>query len=842
MLPQGTVTLVFTDIEGSTRLSGALGERYADLLEAHRRVLRDAFAEHGGVEVDTQGDAFFVAFAGAHDAVAAAVDAQRGLAALDLRVRIGIHTGEPQLTAEGYYVGVDLSVGARVCAAAHGGQILLSPATHELVGADTAVLDLGEHLLKDVSGPLRLFQAVAPGLRQEFPPPRARPPGNLSKPAVDVHGRADDVRQIQELLRDHAPLVTLTGPGGVGKTTTAMKAAWGLQAEFRDGIYVVSFAAADTILGVVAEVLEVEERPNETLLEAIGERLSDRAILLVLDNLDALVASAGEVGRLLGRCPGLKVLATSRERLHLRVEREVRLAPLAETDAVALFVARAAAAGGDELEDEPALVQAICRRLDGLPLAIELAAARARALPLQTILERLERRLRFLTGGARDLPPRQRTLTATIDWSYELLPPHEQKALRALAVFVGGIPLPGAETVGPGLDVLLSLRDKSLLARSAAIGRSPRFSMLETIREYALERLVSAGEDAAARRRHAAYYLELAQQLQPDLSGPRQADALRRLGEEHENVRMALTWCDDIGDRELLVAFCAALWRFWLVRGHLTDGRAWLARALADEDESRPVVAQALFGACALNAAAGEFEDARQFATRRVDVARELHDDVDTASALSALANVNVHLGQRERAALLYEEAAGYARAADARPVLAAIVNNLGYLKLLADEPQAAVGSCSEAVALFAELGRPADAAGARLNVATAHLLLDELREAAAELGGALGEYVELEYDEGISYCLDAAAALALAQGDGRDAALLAAAAKTARDRSGVTPEPVEQRVHDTTVAAARSALDDRQFAEAWHAGASLPLGDAVRAARATALAEHSPT
>jgi predicted ATPase/DNA-binding SARP family transcriptional activator len=829
-LPRGTVTLLFTDIEGSTRLAATLRDRYGEVLEAHRRIVRAALAAHRGVEVDTQGDAFFAAFGSARDAVAAAVAAHRGLAELDdrVRVRIGLHTGEPDVAEGGYYFGIDLSVGARICAAAHGGQIVVSPSTRELLGDDVAVTDLGDHVLQDVPSPLRLFQVVADGLPHEFPPLRARPPGNLVRSPSRVYGRAGDVRAIRDLLLGHASLVTVTGPGGVGKTTTALAVAWELQEYFRDGIYAASLAAAEPngILVVLAQVLGVEERPGETLLEAVAKRVAHRAILLQLDDFESHVASAPVVAALLERCPELKVLATSRERLHLRIEREYRLGPLPDADAAAMFAARASVAGAlDDLEAEAELVQAICRRLDGLPLAIELAAARTRALPLRAIHDRLEHRLEFLTGGARDLPARQQTLVTTIAWSYDLLGAEAQAALRALAVFAGGVPLDGAEAVlprgSPAVDILLSLCDRSLLVREG-LGSVPRFSMLETIREFALERAAASGDEDEVRRRHASFVLALTKRLQPELSGPNQADVLGRLGEEHDNVRVALAWCAAANEHEMLVALCAALWRYWIVRGHLTEGRTWLERALEEQGEPRPVLAEALYGACALNAAAGAFEDARRYGADRLAVVRELDDDEGTASALLSLANVNVHLGQLDAAGELYEEAAAHARSAGAVPALAAHMNNLGYLKLLAREPQAAVDACGEAAALFRDLGRPADAAGATLNVGTAHLGLGNRDHAAEAIEAALEQYVALKYDEGISYCLDAAAALALAYGVEAGAASLAAAAEGVRAAHGVTPEPVEQRLHEETVAALADDVPER-----------LELGDAVAAARA---------
>lgn len=345
-LPSGTVTLLFTDIEGSTRLVREHGSDYEALLAEHRRVLHQAVATHHGAVVDTQGDAFFAAFARAHDAVEAAATAQRALSGGEVRVRMGIHTGEPLLTAGGYYVGVDLSRAARICAAAHGGQVLLSAATRDLVADDIETRDLGEHLLKDIDAPERLFQLMAPGLDQNVKAPRAPSPGNLPRSRTGFVGRRRELLEITHLL-EVAPVLTVTGSGGVGKTRLAVEAAQHLRQHFRDGTFFVSLASVlkpDEVMPMVAAALGVEERPGEELARTVEERLRGRELLLVLDNFESVPDAAPLVGELVDRCPQLNVLATSRDLLHLRVEHEYRLTPLAHEEAVALFSARAAAA------------------------------------------------------------------------------------------------------------------------------------------------------------------------------------------------------------------------------------------------------------------------------------------------------------------------------------------------------------------------------------------------------------------------------------------------------------------------------------------------------------------
>jgi predicted ATPase/class 3 adenylate cyclase len=845
-LPSGTVTLFFTDIEGSTRLVREHGPAYDELLAEHRRALRAAIVAHDGVEVDNQGDAFFVAFARAHNAVAAAIEAQRALAAGAVHVRMGIHTGEPSLTEGGYYVGVDISRAARICAAAHGGQVLLSATTRDLVAGEIEMRDLGEHLLKDIDLPERLFQLVAPGLGTRFPPPRAPSPGNLPRPRTGFVGRRRELHEIADLLAI-AAVVTVTGSGGVGKTRLAVQAAQRLREHFRDGTFFVSLASVGSAAefpSALAEALGVEERADEPLARSVEQRLLGREILLVLDNFESVPDAAPLVAELIDKSARLKVLATSRDLLHVRAEYEYRLAPLDQDDATMLFTTRAVAAQpGLQLRPEDLeVVEAICRRLDGLPLALELAAARARVLPLATILDRLEERLSFLTGGARDLPERQRTLAATIEWSYASLDPDEQELLLALSVFTGGAPLEAAErrsADGAGLELLTSLRDKSLLVSQVADDGTPRFTMLETIREYALRRLRETGSEQQERAFHASYLVELAERAAPELQGSRQVYWLRRLESEHENLRAAFAWAEETGEDGSLLRLAAALWRFWFVRGHLTEGRRWLARAvLHGEGLDQATLARAFFGASTLAAAAGDLEQARFFAASRLEVCAALSDDPELASALSALANIAAARGDGDEAAELYERAATVARRAGARPALASIMSNLGYLSLLRDDQENALETCREAAALFEELEMHNDAAGAWLNVAAAFILRGQLGEAGQALARSLDRYVDLQHLDGVSYCLDAAAMIALQGDDPRRSALLAGAAAAARERTGGLPPPLEQRLRDETLATLEIALGE-EYAVVYDEGTKLALETAVENARALATARR---
>ncbi|HET7026447.1 MAG TPA: adenylate/guanylate cyclase domain-containing protein, partial [Candidatus Limnocylindrales bacterium] len=491
ILPSGTVTFLFTDIEGSTKLLREIGAAYAAELAAHRRVVRDAVAGRGGVEVDTQGDAFFVAFGRASDAIAAARAVQEALDGR-LKVRMGIHTGEPSMTDEGY-VGMDVHRAARIAAAGHGGQVLVSQSTRDLVPGE-ALRDLGSHRLKDLAAPERIYQLGD----ATFPPLRTLDRSNLPLAPSPLVGRQREVGELLALFREGRRLVTLTGAGGSGKSRLALQVA----AEITDDVDAVFFVP-------LAPVHDPALVPS-AIAEAAGVRtvddLRELEAFLVLDNFEHLLDAAPALGELLAQARGLRLLVTSRTRLRLTAEEEFPLDPLPVDDAVSLFVQRARTVRREVVAD--AAVLEICRHLDGLPLALELAASRVKVLEPSMLLERLGRRLPLLTGGARDAPERQRTLRATIDWSYGLLNPNVQQLLRRLSVFAGSFSLEAAEQVAEAeLDGVEALADWSLLTSSD----DGRFLMLETIREYASERLEESDEREAVRSRHLDVFLALAE-------------------------------------------------------------------------------------------------------------------------------------------------------------------------------------------------------------------------------------------------------------------------------------------------------------------------------------------
>jgi predicted ATPase/class 3 adenylate cyclase len=561
-LPSGTVTFVFTDVEGSTRLLHELGaEAYAEALAEHRRLLREAFTAHGGVEVDTQGDAFFVAFPTAPGALGAVAVLTEALASGPIRVRVGVHTGTPLLTDEGY-VGADVHRAARIAACGHGGQVLVSASTAALLDASNSLLqgmglrDLGEHRLKDLSAAERIFQ-LSDG---EFPALKSLYRTNLPVPATPFLGRETELGEICDLLgRDDVRLLTLTGPGGTGKTRLALQAAAAASDGYPDGVFWVPLAP----LRDPALVME-EASTAVGAQDGLEEHIADKHLLLLLDNFEHLTEAATDAAALLTACPNLSLLVTSREPLHVGGEQEYPVPPLAPTEATDFFTTRARAITPDFTPDDT--VPLICLRLDDLPLALELAAARVKALTPHQILDRLEQRLPLLTGGARDAPERQRTLRATIEWSYDLLTADEQRLYAALAVFRGGCTLDAAEQIAHAdLDTIQSLVDKSLLRHN-----EDRYWMLETIREHAAEQLDTTGEADELHRRHAGFFLELAEEAEPYA---REVDPtwLDRLELELDNLRPALDWLGQAGETQLVLRLAGALLDMWGARGHFAE-------------------------------------------------------------------------------------------------------------------------------------------------------------------------------------------------------------------------------------------------------------------------------
>jgi predicted ATPase/class 3 adenylate cyclase len=808
-LPAGTVTFLFTDIEGSTRLLHEHGAVYVDLLAEHRRVLRDAFAAHGGVEVDTQGDAFFVAFGSAAEAVAAADDARRGLGSGPIRVRIGIHTGEPLVTDEGY-VGLDVHRAARIAGAAHGGQIVVSETTRNLVGGGAALRDLGEHRLKDLIEAERLYQ-LGDG---EFPPLRTVDATNLPVAASALVGREREVAELVELLANGMRLVTVTGPGGTGKTRLALQVAAELAGTVRDGVFWLPLASLTEPGLVPSEVAQVVGARGD-----LGGFLAGKELLLVLDNFEHLLDAAPAVAVLLGASHGVRVLVTSRSPLRISGEREYRLDPLPVDDAAALFVERARAVGRQVSAD--ATVAAICRRLDGLPLAIELAAARTKLLAPERLLERLQSALPLLTGGARDAPERQRTLRATISWSHDLLDPAARALFSSLSVFAGAFPIEGAEQVcGADLDGLAALVDSSLLK---PIG-DDRFLMLETVREFAHETIAASETEATLRSEHARFFSCLAEQAYEHRVD---AEAVwsARLALDQDDLRAALDWLDT-HDPARALELAGALGWFWLSHGLVEEGRSRLTGALAASPGDGGVRARALTAAGSLLARSGRVDEGRVALADAIAVWRELGDEREVAATLEALGWLLVYDAGDDDAALdAFEQSVAVSRE---------LRDTNGEARALAGVCQVlvALGEVDRAEPLSRDLlklahGEPRSEHFAYHFLADCALIRGNAEEALRRYSDSLRAALPLGDPLETSFEVEGVAMSLAALGDPRRALQLAAAAEAVRDSLGLS---FHVRFWDALVerhiASARAQLADGD--EMWAEGRATAFDDAV--------------
>jgi predicted ATPase len=807
-LPAGTVTFLFTDIEGSTRLLHELGDAYAGALAEHRRRLRDAFARHGGVEVDTQGDAFFVAFARASDALAAADEGRQALAPGPISVRMGLHTGEPQLTEEGY-VGLDVHKGARIAAAGHGGQILVSQTTRDLVGAD-GLVDLGEHRLKDLSAPERIYQ-LGEG---DFPPLKTLYQTNLPVPATPFVGRERELHEVAELIgRPDVRLVTLTGAGGSGKTRLALQAAGAAADAYPHGVWWVPLAPIADAADVPAAIVRALGGSG-----GIGETLGDRRLLLVLDNFEHVVDAAPVVGEAVAACANVDVVVTSRERLQLAPERVFPVPVLARAEARELFVERARAVNpgfraNGSLDD-------LCARLDDLPLALELAAARTVVLSVDQLLERLGQRLDLLRGG-RDADVRQQTLRATIQWSYDLLEAQEQRLLAGLSVFRGGCTLEAAEAVcGADVFALQSLVDKSLVR----VRDEARFWMLETIREFALERLRESGAEAEVRRAHAGFYLGVAEAS--NLSSDRidfGQDYAAAIADQ-DNIRAALDWALELGDAAFGVRLLVATEQFWVAQNPQEGLRR--IDAFAAEEEALPpeLRARAHRIQGGLRYIIGRFDEGARLSEQATDEFRALGDDLAVAHMLQRLAVEAGRTGNRSRAKELAGASLRMNETLRSPSGSALARSTLGRIEAEAGRLEEALELSTRAAADAAEVRFTWFQVHALYEIVEYNLALGRVGEAAQRAVEAVRLAQEIGDRQMRVYLLALLARIAAIEGSAERAGVIWGAVEAEEERAPVGQWEAERAEYAEPVLAAAGADFDRGRER----GRALSLADAV--------------
>ena len=867
-MPAGTVTMLFSDIEGSTALLSRLGDRYGEALSEHRALLRAAFEAWQGREMDTEGDSFFVVFETAVDAVACCLAAQLALGAHDwpggdaVRVRMGLHLGEPT-RHEGGYIGMDVHRAARIAATAHGGQVVLSEPVLQQAGTlpeGVSVRDLGFHRLKDISAPERIYQLTGPGLREDFPALKSLgTQTSLPVPATPLVGRdADLERMLAVISRPGVRLITLTGPGGVGKTRLSLAAAAALDHAFPNGVFFVALAAVrdpGVMWKILAGDLDADGDGDDPA--AVLEFLRNRRMLLVLDNLEQLGGAGEIVAALVAAAPGLVVLATSRGPLYVQGEHEFPVPPLevaggADVDAVAaspavrLFAQHAAmvrpgfVVSGDNAAD----VAAICRRLDGLPLAIELAASRVRLLAPKALFARLGQSLGLATADP-GRPSRQQTLRNVVAWSYDLLTPGTARVFRRMSVFAGGSDLDALGAVaGTGdrdldlLELVAGLHDVSLITVTEGTDGEPRLGMLETIREYALERLEADDDADGTRRRHAEYYADVAERAYVQMDGPAQLTVLSRLEADHDNLRAALAWSlvnptadpASQGDQALIgLRLVQALTTFWYQHGHATEGRRWLQLAmdLASGEGGAPL-ARVAHGLGVLMDQQGEPDAARRLFERSLGIWRKLGDRGQQARQLSSLGITYRHLGQLAKARAFLEEAVALNRETSDMARLADSLANLGQLESSLGRWDRAMEAVQEALVLDRQCGSPYGVAVDQHSLALATLRAGRPREARALVRDMLDYVASSGNTAFFVNTLELAAVIAGALDDHPLAARLLGAAQGARHESGMQITQPEADLLDELLAPARASTAAQEW-DAWVAdGRTLSQAEAL--------------
>ena len=864
--------MLFTDIEGSTALVNRLGDRYGEALSAQRALMRAAIAECRGREMGTEGDSFFVVFESAGDAVGCCLAAQRALAGhpwpggTAVRVRMGLHSGEPVRHEDGY-IGMDVHRAARIAAAAHGGQVVLSDATRLLaqsrLPAGVSVRDLGFHRLKDIEAQERIYQLVGAGLREDFPALKSLgTQASLPAPLTPLVGRDGDLERLRAAItRPDVRLMTLTGTGGVGKTRLALAAAASLAEAFPHGVFFIALAAvrdAEIMWKTLAESLGVAgDGPAADLVTAY---LGERRALLVLDNLEQLDQAATAVAALLAAAAGVTVLATSRRPLHLPGEheqpvpalelpRDADVAAVAASGAAQLFAQQAGMVrpGFALTEGNAADIAAICGRLDGLPLAIELAASRVRLLAPKALLARLDQSLGLAAADA-GRPLRQQTMRNLVAWSYDLLAPAAAEAFRRMSVFAGGCDLDALAAVAAGgdgpaaaadpLQLAADLMDVSLITVTEGAGDEPRAGMLETIRQYALEQLELAGDLDDACRAHAQHYAGVAERADEQLrgSGPAHLDALDRLEAEHDNLRAALAWAlgtsaaglagsDDRAGLGLRLV--DALGLFWYRRGYLAEGQRWLQRAveLTAADGGAPL-AQAAHWLGVLLEQQGETRASLALFERSLAIWRDLGDQDQQARELNSLGITHHQLGDLDAARALLEESAAIARELGRAVRLAAALTNLGQAESDAGNFDRATQVLQEALALDQKEGDMLGVAIDQQSLAGVSLRAGRAGEALGLLAAMSGYVATCGDAELLATTLELSAAITAELGAGLRAARLAGAAEAVQHAVGAPPR--EPELLERFLAPARAAVAPEEWQAELAAGRALTQQEAI--------------
>jgi predicted ATPase/class 3 adenylate cyclase len=867
-LPTGTLTFFFTDIEGSTKLVHELGAgRFGDVLDLHGRILRGAVRDNGGHEVRTEGDSFFCVFVKPSAAVAAAVAAQRALASTPfphdavVRVRIGMHTGEGALgTSESGtdYVGFEVHRAARIASSGHGGQVLLSETTRALVQddlpPDTTLRDLGEHRFKDLTRPERVFQLVLAGLASDFPRLKSldRTPNNLPTVLTSFVGREREVAEGRRLL-GATRLLTLTGPGGTGKTRLSLQIAAASVDDFPDGVYFVPLASIvnpELVLPSIAHELGLPLGGQRPPSSALAEHLGAGRVLLVLDNFEQILTAAADVAELLRQAAGTKVLTSSRSPLRVYGEQEFPVPPLALPDAttppdelsqyeaVRLFIERAAATkpGFRVTNDNAPAVAGICARLDGLPLAIELAAARVRLFPPQVILARLEKSLTFLGGGARDLPARQQTLRGAIAWSYDLLEDPVRRLFRRFACFANGAELDEIEAVcggpEPALDGLTALSEHSLV-RQREDAPEPRFFMLQTIREYAEERLAEDPDAGDVRRRHADAYLALAERTAPTLMGAERKASLDRLEREVDNFRAAVGWTIAAGATETALRLGAATWRFLQMRGYLHEARAALESILAmpGADEHVGLYAPALEAAGGIAYWQGDVAATKVWYTRCLEVRRALGDESEIANACYNLSFAawmdQADLSEAERLSSVLDEAAEiYRRLGDKEGLAKSLWAQADLSYFIKKDLERARALSNEGLAFFRETKDEFGLGWSLHQAGSLNIKARRLDDARRELEEGLALFAKAGDVSGITLFLGDFARLAAASGDVLRGVRLSGAAAALQRKSGTDLAAIINDLEGKVDSSRHPST--KEAAAAWAEGQALSVDEAV--------------